>query len=242
MKKRALSFLLALSLCLGMLPPPVFAEAGTEAPQPAAEAPAVETPTEAPAAEPSTKVPAEAPAADAPAEEPTEPSTEAPVELPSEPAAEAQDPQVAAVQALIDALPALEDMSVEYLGALEQAYAAYEALTAEQQAQITGLDRMEALFAWANSQTATLAGEQTLSGNVIWNNNTFSTDFTLGGDTTLTLVGTNILQSDRPLDLCGHTLTVQGDGSLEIIVSGTAAGIDDYYITSENCLRHACAK
>ena len=224
MKKRALSILLALSLCFGMLPPPVFAEVWTETSQPAAEvpteAPAAETPTEAPASEPPTETPTEA--------APIEPSAEA--QLPAEPPAETQDPQVTAVQALIDALPAPEDMSVAALDALEQAYAAYEALTAEQQAQLTGLDRMEALFAWVNSQTTTLAGEQTLSGNVTWDNQTFTTGFELDGDTILTLTGTNKLQSNAALDLQGHTLTVQGDGSLEII--GTA-GIDDYYITSE---------
>ena len=39
----------------------------------------------------------------------------------------------------------------------QAAYEAYEALTAEQQAQLTGADRFEALFGWFNAQVAPLA-------------------------------------------------------------------------------------
>ncbi len=61
---------------------------------------------------------------------------------------------------MIDALPIvseLEDMDAEGLDAayddILAAYDAYEALNAEQQAQITGAD-FETLFGWFNSQTA----------------------------------------------------------------------------------------
>ena len=67
---------------------------------------------------------------------------------------------------MIDALPIvseLEDMDAEGLDAayddILAAYDAYEALNAEQQAQITGAD-FETLFGWFNSQTALLADEQ----------------------------------------------------------------------------------
>ena len=76
------------------------------------------------------------------------------------------DAAVSAVQTMIDALPIvseLEDMDAEGLDAayddILAAYDAYEALNAEQQAQITGAD-FETLFGWFNSQTALLADEQ----------------------------------------------------------------------------------
>ena len=76
------------------------------------------------------------------------------------------DAAVSAVQTMIDALPIvseLEDMDAEGLDAayddILAAYDAYEALNAEQQAQITGAD-FETLFGWFNSQTMLLADEQ----------------------------------------------------------------------------------
>lgn len=76
------------------------------------------------------------------------------------------DAAVTAVQTMIDALPIvseLDGMTADELDAayddIQAAYDAYEALNAEQQAQITGAD-FEALLGWFNSQTAPLADAQ----------------------------------------------------------------------------------
>lgn len=234
MKRRLFSLFLALTLVVGMLPAPAFAqeteptqvtEASTEAP--ATEAPATEVPaTEAPA----TEAPAtEAPATEAPAAEPTPAPTEAlapettvapaPTEAPTEPAP-TEDEAVTAVQAMIDALPDVEDMSESYLDALVAAYSAFEALSEAQQAQINGVEKLEALFNWVNSQVSTLAAEETISGEKTWNNRTFTTPVKLTGDTTLTLVGDNKIECDAPLDLNNCKLTIKGTGSLTVIGNG----------------------
>ena len=219
MKRRLFSLFLALTLVVGMLPAPAFAQETehvhtTEAPT---EAP---TPTEAPRAEP-TQAPTEAPT-EAPAAEPTQPVAEAqPTEPPAQVFAEpAQDEDVAAVQAMIDALPDVEDMSESYLDALVEAYSAYETLSESQQAQINGVEKLEALFNWVNSQVSTLAAEETISGEVNWNNRTFTKPVKLTGDTTLTLVGDNKIECDAPLDLNNCKLTVKGTGTLTVIGNG----------------------
>ena len=219
MKRRLFSLFLALTLVVGMLPAPAFAQEteSTQATQAPTEA---STPTEAPRAEP-TQAPTEAPT-EAPAAEPTQPVAEAqPTEPPAQVFAEpAQDEAVAAVQAMIDALPDVEDMSESYLDALEAAYSAFDALSETQQAQITGVEKLEALFNWVNSQVSTLAAEKTISGEVTWNNRTFTTPVKLTGDTTLTLVGDNKIECGAPLDLNDYNLTVKGTGSLTVIGNG----------------------
>ena len=217
MKRRLFSLFLALTLVVGMLPAPAFAQE-TESTQ-ATQAP-TEAPTEAPTAAP-TQAPTEAPTA-APAAEPAQPVTEAqPTEPPAQVFAEpAQDEAVAAVQAMIDALPDVEDMSESYLDALEAAYSAFDALSEAQQAQINGVEKLEALFGWVNSQVSTLAAEETISGEVTWNNRTFTKPVKLTGDTTLTLVGDNKIECDAPLDLNNCKLTVKGTGTLTVIGNG----------------------
>ena len=76
---------------------------------------------------------------------------------------------VATVQALIDALPAVDELDGmdsdtlnEAYMAVQSAYDAYETLSEEQQAQVTGADRFEELFGWFNSQVAPLED----SGNI----------------------------------------------------------------------------
>ena len=76
---------------------------------------------------------------------------------------------VAAVQAMIGELPSLgelkgmdSDTLNEVYMAVQSAYDAYEALSEEQQAQVTGADRFEELFGWFNSQVAPLED----SGNI----------------------------------------------------------------------------
>lgn len=233
MKKRIISLILALALCVGMLPAPAWAEEPTDPTQavevvgaanPSEETDPTTEPTEA-ETEP-TEAPTEAPAAE-PTPAPTEalaPETTvapAPTEAPTEPAP-TEDEAVAAVQAMIDALPDVEDMSESYLDALEAAYSAFDALSETQQAQITGVEKLEALFNWVNSQVSTLAAEEAISGEVTWNNQTITTPVKLTGDTTLTLTGTNRIECEKPLDLNGFKLTIQGTGSLELVGSNNS--------------------
>lgn len=231
MKKRIISLILALALCVGMLPAPAWAEEPTDPTQavevvgaanPSEETDPTTEPTEAETAP--TEAPTEAPAAE-PTPAPTEalaPETTvapAPTEAPTEPAP-TEDEAVAAVQAMIDALPDVEDMSESYLDALEAAYSAFDALSEAQQAQINGVEKLEALFGWVNSQVSTLATEETISDGVKWNNQTFTKPVKLTGDTTLTLTGTNRIECDQPLDLNGFDLTIQGTGTLELVGKG----------------------
>ena len=235
MKKRIISLILALALCVGMLPAPAWAEEPTDPTQAAgvvgAANPSEETdPTTEPTEEETE-----------PTEEETEP-TEAPkaAEVPAEEtAAPGEDEAVTAVQAMIDALPDVDDMSESYLDALEAAYSAFEALSEAQQAQINGVEKLEALFGWVNSQVSTLAAEETISGEVTWNNQTFNTPVKLTGDTTLTLTGTNRIECDQPLDLNGKNLTIQGTGTLELVGKGgsyfrVGATLCDSTYTSNN--------
>lgn len=231
MKKRIISLILALALCVGMLPAPAWAEEPTD-PTQAVEVVGAANPSEEtdPTTEPTEEETEPTEEETEPTEAETEPTegetepTEAPkaAEVPAEEtAAPGEDEAVAAVQAMIDALPDVEDMSESYLDALEAAYSAFEALSETQQAQITGVEKLEALFNWVNSQVSTLADDvKEISGGVNWNNQTFATPVKLTGDTTLTLTGTNRIECDQPLDLNGKNLTIQGTGTLELVGKG----------------------
>ena len=219
MKKRIISLILALTLCVGMLPAPAWAEEPTD-PTQAVEVVGAANPSEE--TDPTTEPPEVAAEPTEEETEPTEAETE-PTEEETEPAEETaapgEDEAVTAVQAMIDALPDVDHMSEEYIDALVEAYSAYETLSESQQAQITGVEKLEALFGWVNSQVSTLAAEETISGEVTWNNRTFTKPVKLTGDTTLTLVGDNKIECDQPLDLNGKNLTIQGTGSLELVGS-----------------------
>lgn len=230
MKKRIISLILALALCVGMLPAPAWAEEPTD-PTQAVEVVGAANPSEEtdPTTEPTEEETEPTEEETEPTEAETEPTegetepTEAPkaAEVPAEEtAAPGEDEAVAAVQAMIDALPDVEDMSESYLDALEAAYSAFDALSEAQQAQINGVEKLEALFGWVNSQVSTLAAEKTISGEVTWDNRTFTTPVKLTGDTTLTLVGDNKIECDAPLDLNNCQLTVKGTGSLTVIGNG----------------------
>ena len=71
---------------------------------------------------------------------------------------------------------------------------------------------------------AVASTEKTISGEVTWNNQTFTTPVKLTGDTTLTLEGDNKIECDAPLDLNNCKLTVKGTGTLEVIGSGGSKG------------------
>lgn len=230
MKKRIISLILALALCVGMLPAPAWAEEPTD-PTQAVEVVGAANPSEEtdPTTEPTEEETEPTEEETEPTEAETEPTegetepTEAPkaAEVPAEEtAAPGEDEAVAAVQAMIDALPDVDDMSESYLDALVAAYSAFEALSETQQAQITGVEKLEALFNWVNSQVSTLAEDvKEISGEVTWDNQTFTIPVKLTGETTLTLTGTNRIECDQPLDLNGKNLTIQGTGSLELVGS-----------------------
>ena len=172
MKKRVLSMFMVLALCLTLLPAPVRAaedtpESGAIAQQEQQEeiSPAVSeqagTNEEENGSEgdpQNTGTPDAGGAEDSKAD--------APESGEDENAGNNADAAVSAVQTMIDALPIvseLDGMTADELDAayddIQAAYDAYEALNAEQQAQITGAD-FEALLGWFNSQTALLADAQ----------------------------------------------------------------------------------
>ena len=132
MKKRVLSLFMALMLCLTLLPTAALADE---------LGPVDGTST------------VETAGADAEAEAKAKAGAEA----------------VAAVQAMIGELPSLgelkgmdSDTLNEAYMAVQSAYDAYEALSEEQQVQVTGADRFEELFGWFNSQVTVLED----SGNI----------------------------------------------------------------------------
>ena len=172
MKKRVLSMLMTLALCLTLLPTPAWAaedtpEGGAIVQQEQQEeiSPAVSeqagTNEEENGAEgdpQNTGTPDAGGAEDSKAD--------APESGENENAGNNADAAVSAVQTMIDALPIvseLDGMTADELDAayndIQAAYDAYEALNAEQQAQINGAD-FEALLGWFNSQTAPLADAQ----------------------------------------------------------------------------------
>ena len=172
MKKRVLSMLMALALCLTLLPAPVRAakdtpESGAIVQQEQQEeiSPAVSeqagTNEEEKGSEgdpQNTGTPDAGGAEDSKAD--------APESGEDENAGNNADAAVSAVQTMVDALPIvseLDGMTADELDAayddIQAAYDAYEALNAEQQAQITGAD-FEALLGWFNSQTAPLTDAQ----------------------------------------------------------------------------------
>ena len=236
MKKRVLSAFMALALCLTLLPAPAWAE-GADAPEGGAPAVSeqVETNEEENGAEgdqQNTGTPDAGGAEDSKAD--------APKSGEDENAGNNADAAVSAVQTMIDALPTvseLEDMDAQRLDAayndIQAAYDAYEALAAEQQAQITGADCFKALFGWFNSQTALLVDEQSgvhthcvcgKDHQVIGNHKSADEKtFTAWKETTslptsgayyltqdVTISGNVTLTEDVTLCLDGHTVTVSG--------------------------------
>ena len=180
--KRLFSGLLALVLVVGMLPPvtvaaeetettettEVVAVSGTEPAitEPVITEPAATEPVETTMATEAVTEPVETTAAT----EETVPETTA--EMVAE-TTEATEPEetvaetteeteatlpenVAAVQALIDALPDLATVTAEDYDAVQDTYDAYEALTEEEKALIQGAEKFEALFAWFNAQAEAL--------------------------------------------------------------------------------------
>ena len=169
MKKRVLSMFMVLALCLTLLPAPVRAAEDTPesgaivqqeeiSPAVSEQAGTNEEENGSEGDPQNTGTPDAGGAEDSKAD--------APESGEDENAGNNADAAVSAVQTMIDALPIvseLDGMTADELDAayddIQAAYDAYEALNAEQQAQITGAD-FEALLGWFNSQTALLADAQ----------------------------------------------------------------------------------
>ena len=153
---------MALALCLTLLPTAALAaEPGAADGTSAAETAGAD-------AEAAAKAEAEV-AAKAEAEAKAKAEAEAKAKAEAEAKAKADAEAAAAVQAMIGELPSLgeldgmdSDTLNEAYMAVQSAYDAYETLSEEQQAQVTGADCFEVLFGWFNSQVAPLED----SGNI----------------------------------------------------------------------------
>ena len=79
---------------------------------------------------------------------------------------------------------------------------------------------------------AAAADDETISGNVIWENRKITTPMTVKGDTTITLKGENTITITdtaytAALDMYSANLTIQGSGSLTVNVPSGKDGIAD---------------
>ncbi|MBU5434460.1 S-layer homology domain-containing protein [Pseudoflavonifractor sp. MSJ-37] len=154
MKKKALSLLLALTMCLSLLPTAALAEEMRGTAPPASEG------QDVPAGE----------QGGAPAPEETDGAVESvQTRIDALPGADELDGMDA------------DARKAAYM-AVQDAYDAYEKLTEAQQAEITGADRFEALFGWFNEQVAPLADATVVPDNVDANGNIIPyTDFSQTG-------------------------------------------------------------
>ena len=218
MKKRLLSAFMALALCLTLLPTAALAA------EPGAADGTSAVETAGADAEAAAKAEAEA-AAKAEAEAKAKAEAEAKAKAEAEAKAKADAEAAAAVQAQIDALPAVDELPAmdddEVLAAymaIQEAYDAYDALTAEQQAQITGAECFEALFGWFNGQIAPLADEVKINpdgadanGDII-------------KDTSFDRTGPVLTENDTTLS--GKYYIVQGDITIsgDLTVDGSKEG------------------
>ena len=130
----------------------------------------------------------------------------------------------AAVQAQIDALPDADELPAmdddEVLAAymaIQEAYDAYDALTAEQQTQITGAECFEALFGWFNGQIAPLA-------DVTINPDGADANGDIIKDTSFDRTGPVLTENDTTLS--GKYYIVQGDITIsgDLTVDGSKEG------------------
>lgn len=187
MKKRILSLALCVAMCLSLMPSAALADEGVTTDVAPAASAAASTPAPTATPEPEGEESADEAEDAEPVAEPT--ATAAPATEPTpEVAAEPQvDEAVQTVQALITALPAVDELTdadeAEVNAAYEaaqNAYDAYEALTDEQKAQITGADVFEALFAWFNAQISTPDDEEVVVTDAITSITTAPEDKTVG--------------------------------------------------------------
>ena len=163
MKKRILSCLMALALCLTLLPTAALAE---ETEGTAQTPPAVEEAADPANGEAKQEKQPAAPEQESQPAAPEQESQPAEQEEQQEDSASKQDEAVADVQAMIDALPdakALDGMDGEAREsaclAASEAYEAYDALTEDQQSALTGAEKMIAILEWTTEQVALAANE-----------------------------------------------------------------------------------
>ena len=225
MRKRMISLLLVLALCLTLSPTATFAE---ELQNASLSTPQGETAADGPA--------------DAPEQGGQEESQPAPEDA-AEPEAEADD-AVTAVQALIDALPdadELDDMNADELDAAyadtQAAYEAYDALTAAQQALLTGADCFEALFGWFNAQVAPL---ENISGSYDAfddkSGTVTGTGGTRNGPELTEAIAANPLRAN--FYVVKETTTINGDLTLDGTTSGGLVLAEGVTLTVEGALIH----
>ena len=238
MKKRVLSMFMALVLCLTLLPTAALAEE---------TGPVDGTSTvETAGADAEAAAKAEAEAA-AKAEAEAKAKAEAEAEEKAEAKAKADAEAAAAVQAQIDALPAVGALRGMNDGALDAAYMdtqaaydAYEALTAEQQAQITGAERFEDLFNWFNGQIALLDGDVTIYPDDVNANGDIIpyTDFSRTGPL---LTGTETTLSGQYYVVQG-TVTIDGDLTVDGLQDGGLVLCQGAKLTINGALIHTGGK
>ena len=233
MKKRVLSLFMALALCLTLLPTAALAE-GTEGT--AQTPPAVEK-----AADPANREEQQENQPAAPKQE----NQSADQEEQQEDSAAQQ--AAAAVQAQIDALPAVGALRGMNDGALDAAYMdtqaaydAYEALTAEQQAQITGAERFEDLFNWFNGQIALLDGDVTIYPDDV-NANGDIIPYTNFSRTGPLLTGTETTLSGQYYVVQG-TVTIDGDLTVDGSQDGGLVLCQGAKLTINGALIHTGGK
>ena len=128
--------------------------------------------------------------------------------------AKADAEAVATVQAMIGELPSLgelkgmdSDTLNEAYMAVQSAYDAYEALSEEQQAQVTGADRFEGLFGWFNSQVAVLEDSGDIYPDVV------DADGGIKAGTTFTRNGPIVEDSNDSTTFYGNQYYVVKEGS-----------------------------
>lgn len=247
MKKRVLSAFMALALCLTLLPTAALADelgsvdgASTVETADSGSTPAAGETGGETEAEPDAE-------ANADAEAEAKAKAEAEAEEKAEAKAKADAEAAAAVQAQIDALPAVGALRGMNDGALDAAYMdtqaaydAYEALTAEQQAQITGAERFEDLFNWFNGQIALLDGDVTIYPDDVNANGDIIpyTDFSRTGPL---LTGTETTLSGQYYVVQG-TVTIDGDLTVDGSQDGGLVLCQGAKLTINGALIHTGGK
>ncbi len=179
MKKRIISLILALALCVGMLPAPAWAEEPTDPTQPVG---VVQDTNPSEETDPTT--------------EPTEEETE-PTEEETEPTEEETEPTEEETEPTEEETEPTEEETEPTEGLLDQTIP-------------------EEVAAYAASLP------ETISGTVTLDNYQGTETLKLDQDTTLVLKGKNKIECEKPLDLNGHELIIQGTGSLELVGSNNS--------------------
>ena len=162
---------------------------------------------------------------------------------------------VQAVQDMVDALPgvdALSGMNEDELNAaymaVQAAYDAYEGLTAEEQAQITGADCFEELFGWFNEQIAPLDdGKQDCSYGYFndttgdWRSKTANCDIVTAD--TRTIAGWWIVQGNVTINGDLHMGSAADGAGYLILADGATLTVNgSVYVDVNGCKIYAASE